>query len=270
MGPTGWRARVRWAGATGLLVLLWALAYLDVRRRAGLVLPHGLEATATTLGIPLLERLGWAVVNSLRAMFSLPAAAVPWGGWVTGAIGVLLLGAGAFVLASPAGRARLRQSLPMALWGLAWSAAVAATLTPVHPFWAPNRACYLGLGFGVTCVAALGACHPGLLAVLTLVRLGAFALSPGPPATVTAKPPPTGAFIDFERLVRLQRLVRDTRLALEQRYPMLPAGSAVSHYYLPSRTEYAFGSDRALQPWYRTRRCTGSSSPSFARILSGR
>ncbi|HEY3215788.1 MAG TPA: hypothetical protein VGK93_04790 [Candidatus Eisenbacteria bacterium] len=250
IGPTGWRSRARWAGASGLLVLLWALAYLGVRRHAGLELPHGLEATATTLGVPLLERLLWAVVNSLRAMFSLPAAPVPWEGWVAGAIGVLVLAAAAFLLPSPAGRARLAAARSLALWGLAWFVAAAATLTPVHPFWAPNRACYLGIGFGVTSAAVLGACHPGLLAAFTLLRLGAFALSPGPPATVTAKPPDTGAFVDFQRLVRLQLLVRDTRRVLEERFSKLSAGSAVSYYYLPPRTEYAFGGDRALQVWY--------------------
>ena len=99
----------------------------------------------------------------------------------------------------------------------------------------------------------MGAAHPGLVAGLVALRLAAFAASPGTPLIVTAKAPQTGAFVDFEHLVRLQRLMRDTRQALKERYPTLPAGSAASYYYLPPGTEYAFGGHKALQGSSRRR-----------------
>jgi tetratricopeptide (TPR) repeat protein len=57
--------------------------------------------------------------------------------------------------------------------------------------------------------------------------------------------------MDLPHVARLQLLVCDARLALRERFPTLPHGSKVSHYYLPEWTLHAFAGHRAFQLWYR-------------------
>src|SRR5258706_1366055 len=83
--PRGMQRRLRWQAALGGLTGAWALAYVTIRQRAHLVLPHQLETRADVVATPLLARLWWAVDNSVRALFSLPAVETPWVGPVLGA-----------------------------------------------------------------------------------------------------------------------------------------------------------------------------------------
>ena len=53
--------RRRWAIAFGALIVVWAAAYLAVRRVAVLHLPHGLEQDPGLLRTPLPRRLAWAL-----------------------------------------------------------------------------------------------------------------------------------------------------------------------------------------------------------------
>jgi hypothetical protein len=136
-------------------------------------------------------------------------------------------------------------------WGLAWFALASATLVVIYPLWQPNRSGYGSLGLGVALVTLLELAHPVLLAALVALRLAAFAAAPGPETTVKAKAPETGAFLDFAHLVRLQRLMEGTRLALKRAYPTLPHRSIVGEHRSPLRAEYSYGGNLALRCWYR-------------------
>ena len=136
------------------------------------------------------------------------------------------------------------------LWGTGWFLLATASLTPVFPAWQPNRSQYGSAGLGVASVAALGAVHPLCAGLLVAVRLGALGLAPGATNTVAAKAPDTGAFMDYARLTRLQRFMRDTRERLRHRFPTLPHGAIVVQENLPHSLEYAFGGDHALRVWY--------------------
>jgi len=68
---------------------------------------------------------------------------------------------------------------------------------------------------------------------------------------VTAKAPQTGAFMDFDHLVRLQRLMHGVRERLTRDYPTLRHGERVCQTNMPLLAEYAFGKSFALQAWYR-------------------
>jgi len=57
--------------------------------------------------------------------------------------------------------------------------------------------------------------------------------------------------VDFERVVRLQHLMADTRIALRSRFPTLPEHARVGQHHMPRSALYAFGGDKALQLWYR-------------------
>jgi tetratricopeptide (TPR) repeat protein len=147
-------------------------------------------------------------------------------------------------VALPGGRA-------LAVWGLAWFLLASATMAPIFPMWMPNRSGYGGLGMGVVAAALLGAAHSWLPGLLLALRLAAFAISPRPPAEVSVNAPENGAFLDFERLVRLQRFVRMTHVALQEAHPTLPHGARIGRHLVPRRAMYGFGEDLALQVWYR-------------------
>jgi hypothetical protein len=251
VGPRGRAERIRWTLATGAVTAVWAVAYVAVRHHAHLVLPHQLETRADVAKVPPLLRLVWASVNSIRALFSLPAVATPRDQAILMSALFLFVIALLALMVSPRGRAALRRALPLAGWGMAWFIAASATLVPIYPIWAPNRSGFGSLGFGVFAAALLGALHPMLLGALVVLRLVAFALSPGPPRVIVDQVPQQGAFMDFERLARLQMLMRDTRLMLKSHYPTLPHGAIVGQHYLPRLAEYAYGGSKALQVWYR-------------------
>jgi tetratricopeptide (TPR) repeat protein len=124
------------------------------------------------------------------------------------------------------------------------------TLLSVYPVWSPERVVYASLGLGAALTAMLWAAHPALPAALVALRLVAFALAPGAPARVTRAAPERGAFVDFERLVRLQRLMREARTTLRAEFPDPPHGAGVAMLHPPFMTDYA-GGDRALEVWYR-------------------
>ena len=251
LGPPDRRTRMRWTAATLGLVAVWAAAYAWVRHHAGLSLPHGLENELPKGAASVLTRLQWAWSNTTKALFSLPAVYEPRAD-VLGFAGVLLVlfAAGAFAFDRRA-RARLREALPWVLWGGFWFCSAAASLVVIYPFWVPARSIYGSLGFGVMWAAVLGAAGPLFLAGILVLRLAAFAMSPGPPRSISDLPPSTGAFMDFEHLSRLQRLMREARSALKTRYPRLPAGAEVGQAYMPRFAQYAFGGSRGLQVWYR-------------------
>jgi tetratricopeptide (TPR) repeat protein len=257
--------RVRWALASGALVAAWAVAYLAIRRHAGLQLPLGLEHDPGLLATPLRVRLAWALRESLLAVFSLNSlvGARRIAGMLA-ATGLPAIAAIVFA-ASGAARRRLRRSLPWTAWGLGWFLFSSAALTTIYPLWQPNRSQFGSLGLGVGLTAALGAAHPSLAAALLATRLALFAASPGPPARVTREAPETGAFLDFERLVRLQRLMRETRTALRTRFPTLPHGARIAYHYLPRNAEYAFGGSKALQVWYGDTTLRWIDLPEFSR-----
>ena len=257
-----WRERGRWAIATGALTAAWGTTYVAIRHAAHLALPHNLETDAATLAVGPAERMFWAVGNSVRAIFSLPAVRELGELWVYVAIVLLLALAvilprmrrgtahAATQAATPAAPSGVALAAPWVAWGLAWFALSSAALSTIFPIWAPNRSLFGGVGFGIALVALLGAARPAIVAALLALRLAALALSPGPPSQVTRTAPATGAFMDFERLARLQRIMSETRATLRARFAPLPHGANVGYDNLPQESEYAFGASNALQVWY--------------------
>jgi len=236
-------------GAWGL-ALVWAIAYVAVRRGMALTLPHGLEAGLGPAVFTDPERYRWALAGTLRACVSLPMTPVAWEGVVVGAT-VLLAGlAGLRFATDPAARVRAGRVRDLVFAGSVWTVLATLTLLPVHPVWSPERIVYTSVGLGVALGALLVAAHPVLLALLVMLRLVPFLLAPAAPATVTRSAPERGAFVDFERLARLQRLAREVRGAVAREFPSLPHGARLAWVHPPHGTDYALG-DRALQVWRR-------------------
>ncbi len=252
-----WLARVprggprrTWIVATGALTAVWAVSYLVVRRQLALSLPHGLEAHLSPRLLIEPARYAWAIAGTLRALVSLPMLAAPREGLVLAGV-LLVLGAALVQLATRApARARLASQKGWVGAGLAWFVLATGTLLSVYPVWSPERVVYASLGLGAALTATLWAAHPALPAALVALRILTFALAPGAPARVTRAAPERGAFVDFERLVRLQRLMREARTTLRAEFPNLPHGAGVAMLHPPFMADYAAG-DRALQVWYR-------------------
>ena len=244
------RSRRRWMVGTGVLAAAWAATYLLERRQLALHLPHGLEAGLSPRLFLEPARYGWALAGTLRALASLPMLAAPHE--VVVLAGVLaVVGAAAVVYATSApARARFAARAPWAGVGLAWFVLATGTLLSVYPVWSPERVVYSSLGLGAALTVTLWAAHPVLPWVLVALRLGSFALAPGAPSRVTRAVPERGAFVDYERLTRLQRLMREARVALRHEFPVLPKGARVAMLHPPFMADYAAG-DRALEVWYR-------------------
>jgi hypothetical protein len=250
-GDRGRGGRTRWTLAIAGLVIAWGVAYAIVHRHAGLAWPKP-SAGAAALAAPWLARYAWACWNGARGAMSLEVAHGASEAAAGVALGIIALAAiASFALGAPA-RARLRSAAPWALWGIAWFAAGSVTLAATFPDWSAYRGIFAAAGLGVALTALLVAAHPALAGALLAVRLVLFALSPGPPSRVTAMPSESGALFDFAKLVRVQRLVGDTRRLLAARLHPRP-GARVGQHNLPLMTEYAFAGDGALQAWYRDR-----------------
>jgi hypothetical protein len=233
-----------------VLTTAWAVAYLLVRRSGELALPHGLEAHLSPHLFLEPARYGWAIAGTLRALASLPMLAEPREGIVLAA-SVLVLGAPLVQFATtPAARARFAARRGWVAAGFAWFVLATGTLLSVYPVWSPERVVYASLGLGAALTVTLWAAHPALPWALVVLRLVAFLLAPGAPPRVTRDPPERGAFVDFERLARLQRLMLEARTTLEREFPRLPRGAGVAMLHPPFMTDYA-GGDKALQVWYR-------------------
>lgn len=243
--------RGRWIAGVAALTIAWGLAYIAVRSQNGLTLPRGLESSLGGMGVTWWERCRWAVGGTLRALFSLPAQASKWEPPLELAMAALVLVATVRFGRSPRARVRFAAVAPVVIGGVLWSAAATAPLLTVYPIWSPQRVVFAGIGLGVALCATLGAAQPWLLAALVAVRLALFALSPGPPDRVSMVPPNNGAFIDFGKLVRLQRLMTETRTVLQKDVPRLPHGARVGLLHPPIAATYAYGGDKALQIWYR-------------------
>ena len=244
------RSRRGFALATAAVTAVWAATYLYVRTRLALALPHGLEAQ---LGPGLLlqpERYAWAAAGTARALVSLPMR--PEAREVIAlAATLLVLGAAAVQLAtSAAARTRLARQRGWMLTGIAWFVLATGTLLSVYPVWSPERIVYASLGLGAGLTVLLAAAHPALPWALLAIRLTLFALAPAAPMRVTRTASEQGAFVDFERLVRLQHLMIEARSTLRREFPELPARSGVAMLHPPYMADYAAG-DRALQVWFR-------------------
>ena len=248
--PDARRPRRVWLIATGALAVLWAVAYVTLRRQLAMALPHGLEAGLSPSMLLDPARYLWAVAGSLRALVSLPMKPEALEGPVL-AITFLMLGGAVVRLAFDAtARARFARSRGLALLGLAWFVLATGTLLPVYPVWSPERIVYSSLGLGVALAVVLAAAHPALLGAFAALRLVLLCLAPGAPDHVTREVADRGAFVDFERLARLQLLMREARTTLAHEFPVLPTRARVALLHPPFLTDYA-GGDRALQVWRR-------------------
>jgi hypothetical protein len=249
--PAAGATRRRWAIATAALTAAWAIAYLLVRRAHDLRLPHGFEAETEAAHASIVSRYAWTLLQAMRATMSLPAVHVARETTAFVALAALLGWAAWIHRRDASARRRLRDVAPLVGAGLAWFALTLAPLVVVYPMWMPHRVLIAAIGLGLALTLFLASAWPALAAALLVIRLGLFAMSPGPPSQVAMTPPTTGAFLDFAKLARLQLLMRDTREALAARYPTLPHGALIATLHAPHFALYAYGGNQALQVWYR-------------------
>lgn len=243
------RARLRWAAGAAALVLVWGIAYWLVVRHAGLLLARDAVEDPRSLATPWLLRLLWACRESFADALNLPALTPPLRTAAIVVLGLIAAATLVVLIADRGARQRLRGRAPWVVGGLAWFVLATATLADVYPDWRPYRSPFGALGIGVAASAFLGAIQPAALAALVGLRVATFALSPGPPTAISVQPP-GGYSIDFPKLVRLQRLVGETRRELAAVLPRPAPGTGVATHYYPQGALYALAGDRSLQTWY--------------------
>ena len=249
IGPRNRGDRLRWLTAFGVATAAWAGVYLAVREHAHLAMPHHLEQAMRTASWG--SRLGWSLANSLRAIMSLPLVQSTNDGAIGALLAIVALLWIAVGLRERRGRAHWGRALPWTAWGLTWFVLASATLTTVYPYWMPNRSAFGSLGLLAAAAELAWAAHPLMLGTLVGVRLVALGVAPAPPGRISSDAPQTGAFMDFEKAVRLQRLMRESRLALATRIPRATRGMRVGAHYVPRHADYAFGGYHAVRAWYR-------------------
>jgi hypothetical protein len=187
----------------------------------------------------------------MRALASLPLAHARGDGVALGLAIGLLAALAVRVVMMPTVRARLRERRAWLGWGGAWFAVGAVALTPIFPFWQPNRAHFASGGAGIATAVALEAAHPALAGALVLGRGVLLFLAPPAATAITEGAPDAGAFMDFARLTRLQRFMSIARRELQAQYPRPDAHAHVVEMNLPRGLMYALGGDHAVQVWYR-------------------
>jgi hypothetical protein len=247
--PKG-RSRRPWFMSVAVLTAAWACGYVAVRSQLALELPHGLEAGLSPARLLDPARAAWAVSGTWRALVSLPIKSSPADAAVLAALLAVLGGALAAFATSAPSRARFASQRGLVLPTLAWGAITTLTLVTVHPVWSPERVVFAALGLGTALLVSLDAARRGFAVALVALQLVMFAFAPAPPARVTRAAPDRGAFVDFERLARLQRLMREARTTLQREFPLLKTGARVAMLHPPFMADYAAG-DRALQVWRR-------------------
>jgi hypothetical protein len=237
------------------VTLAWGLAYRALAAQGAVGLGYHAAGTVASPSAPIFTRLIWVFAQSARSAFSLPPERGPLDRWTAIVLGLLLAIACVLLARSRGGvaggaRVRLQNALPLVLWGAAWWVASSVPLVDVYPLWSGQRGLYGSVGLGVALTGLLASAHPLLLVALVALRLCTFALSPVGPAAITAEPP-AGAEGQFPHVARLQRMARETRTVLRDRFPSLPRGSIVGQHNMPALSRHAFAGDAALQVWYR-------------------
>jgi len=106
------------------------------------------------------------------------------------------------------------------------------------------------LGFAFLVTGTLALLSSELALAFTVVRLVALLLAASPDPLVNRDAPKTATDMSFIRIARLQRIVNDTRNALEARYPTLERGADIRYWWAPTMAEVGFLGPNAVRVWY--------------------
>ena len=228
------------AGVAAVVAALWALGYTTARGH-GVLFPPGGGAALSRL--PDLFRHALTAQLDLEDLdaFRLPPMV----------IGYVAIGVGAAVsLARRATRERVRARwAPLAAAG-AWFVIGSLPLAVLLPDWNSWRGSVPGLGFAFLVTGTLALLSSELALAFTAVRLVALLLAASPDPLVNRDAPKTATDMSFIRIARLQRIVNDTRRALETRHPTLERGADVRYWWAPTMAEVGFLGPNAVRVWY--------------------
>lgn len=243
-----WTRERRWRSA-----LPWVAMVLGIG--AVSALGHSI-ARARGMGLPSdQQQVPWPALpgtfsGTIAAQFNLETLSDPLRLVIIGGYAILLIVMLA-LLSRRATRIRLSKSAPILAGAIAWFGVGLLPLALLFPGWNGWRTAFPGLGLGVVVSGLLGGASPLLAIGVAGLRAVALCGAVAAPAVVDVRPPPSASDLSFVRLVRLQRTVESTRLALAERYPSLPRGGEVRYWLVPALTLYGFEGPRAVRVWYR-------------------
>jgi hypothetical protein len=242
-------SRLRLLIALGLIGLVWCLAYAHARSAYHLIPPPSITLAPPALAHSALTRIAWVAGRCTLVALGLDAPSHP----VRSILMLAYAALAAIVLVILLLRSRVRPcrfDSSLIAWSTGWIALFAAGLIVTYPAWAAHRALVVGIGIGALLVSILEPIHAALPVCLVGIKLVALLVSPSAPRFVGVLPPSPDAFLDYQRLARLQILARDMRLELKHACPVLPRYSLVVERDFPYATTYALGGSNALRAWY--------------------
>ena len=226
---------------------LWAIGY-RIALEHGVATPPAHSAAAAAASTPLTQ-LPALFAKALPAALNLEDVHGTERGMIVAAwIGCAI--AAAFIYAKPAARKRLRAALPATTTAAAWFFVGVMPLALLLPDWNGWRAWTPSLGLAFAIPALLGSASPWLAGIFVTLRLVALLISPGVDPLITRAPAVLGSHVSFTQLVRLQRVVDETRKVMLTSTPSLKPHDRVCYWELPRLAEFAFQGSRALQVWY--------------------
>ena len=238
------RDRLRVAGTTAALVALWWLVRAWVMRRAGQLPPPGGHDGLRPEAILWAARHVW--LEALNA-----ATGAPLGAWMPAGVALVVVTALAVAARSPAGRARLRASLPWLAWAAVWSLLALMPIAWYWPSWGSFRAILPVVGVGVALVALLASAGAWAVGLVSAMRLSALLLASPVPERMPSTFEDWNTHFDRASLGFLQELTHEVRVRSTSARPTLPRGARIVRYQWPRTASAVFAEDRAFRVWYR-------------------
>ena len=240
-----WRTRsvggaLKGAGVAAVVAALWAVGYVTARGHGVLFPPGGGSALSR---LPDLARHALTAQLNLEDLDEFRRQPL-----IVGYAVAALWAAVSFTRRAARERVRARWA-PLAAAG-AWFVIGSLPLAVLLPDWNSWRGSVPGLGFAFLMTGTLALLSSELALAFTVVRLVALLLAASPDPLVNRDAPKTATDMSFVRIARLQRIVNDTRNALEIRHSTLERGADIRYWWAPTMAEVGFLGPTALRVWY--------------------
>lgn len=232
------------------LLAAWGLLYRSVATRHAMHPPDSIATEPGAVLSTMVERTGW----SLRRVFEFISGDDSAGTTRATIVATLLASLTLIgVILALFRRRKAAGAVPSPLVPMAVVVGLLGTLAllPTYPIWAPHRAYVPYIAILMIAVAGLARVHKWAPLLLVAGSIASILVATPGPRSIGVLPPTTGRFIDYPRLVRLQRFMRSARQLLRTEAPALAPGSLLAQRNFPVALSYALSGDDAIRVWYR-------------------
>ena len=231
------------------LLAAWGLLYRNVVTRHAMHPPDSITTEPGAVLSTMVERAGWSLRRVLEFISGDDGAGTMRVAVVATLLASLML---IGVVLELTRRRKAAGAAPTPLVPMAVVVGLLGTLAllPTYPIWAPHRAYVPYIAILMIAVAGLARVHKWAPLLLVAGSIASILVATPGPRSIGVLPPTTGRFIDYPRLVRLQRFMRSARELLRTEVPALAPGSLLAQRNFPVALSYALSGDDAIRVWY--------------------